>query len=149
MPVPDDFRIVEHELAAPGPGEVTVRNTVMSVDPYMRGRMNDVPSYVPPFRLDAPMEGRAVGEVIASEAPELPVRTTVMTDVLAFREAYTAPASWVRRIDVAAAPAAAYLGILGVTGFTAWIGLHAIGALRTEDTVFVSSATGAVGSVAV
>jgi NADPH-dependent curcumin reductase CurA len=149
MPVADDFRIVDHALPEPGAGEVLVRNTVMSIDPYMRGRMNDVPSYTPPFALDAPMEGRAVGEVAVSRAPELPVGANVMSDTMGFREAYVAPAGALRRIDVRVAPAAAYLGVLGMTGLTAWVGLHDIAALASGDVVFVSAATGAVGNVVV
>ena len=78
-PTHDDFRTVPTELADPGPGEVLVRNTFLSVDPYMRGRMNDTRSYVPPFRLDAPLEGGAVGEVLASGDEQVPVGATVCT----------------------------------------------------------------------
>ena len=90
-PTPDDFRLVEVELPDPGPGEVLVRNTFLSVDPYMRGRMNDVKSYVPPFALDAPMDGGAVGEVVASNDDGLSVGDTVLHG-LGWREHAVLPA---------------------------------------------------------
>lgn len=78
-PVLSDFRTVETTLGEPGSGEVLVRNTFLSVDPYMRGRMNDVKSYVPPYALDAPMDGGAVGEVVASGSDDVAVGDTVLT----------------------------------------------------------------------
>jgi NADPH-dependent curcumin reductase CurA len=79
-PVPTDFRLVEGELPDLGPGELLVRNLVMSVDPYMRGRMNDTLSYAPPWQLDQPARGGAVGRVLASEAAELAVGDLVLHD---------------------------------------------------------------------
>ena len=144
-PTPDDFRTVEVELPDPGAGEVLVRNTVMSVDPYMRGRMNDVKSYVPPFALDAPLDGGAVGEVVASGADDLPVGTTVLHQ-LGWRTHALLPARHARPVDVSRVPASAYLGALGMPGLTAYVGLTRIAELREGDTVFVSGAAGAVGS---
>ena len=118
-PTPENFRTVETDLPDPGAGQVLVRNTWMSVDPYMRGRMNDTRSYVPPFRLDAPLEGGAVGEVVASA---------------------------VRVVDGERVPASAYLGVLGMPGLTAYVGLTRIAGLREGDRVLVSGAAGAVGS---
>jgi NADPH-dependent curcumin reductase CurA len=146
-PTPDDFRTVETELADPGPGEVLVRNTVMSVDPYMRGRMNDVKSYVPPFRLDAPLEGGAVGEVVASGDDALRPGDTVLHQ-LGWREHALGPARAFRKVDVTQVPASAYLGVLGMPGLTAYVGLTRIAEVREGDTVFVSGAAGAVGSLA-
>jgi NADPH-dependent curcumin reductase CurA len=146
-PTPDDFRTVRTELAEPGPGEVLVRNTFLSVDPYMRGRMNDTRSYVPPFRLDAPLEGGAVGEVIASADERVPVGATVLHQA-GWREHALLPAGQVRVIDVERVPASAYLGVLGMPGMTAYVGLTRIAPVQEGETVFVSGAAGAVGSAA-
>ena len=144
-PTPDDFRTVDVELPDPGPGEVLVRNTVMSVDPYMRGRMNDVKSYVPPFALDAPLDGGAVGEVVATGSEDLAVGDTVLHQA-GWRTHALLPAASVRRVDVAQVPASAYLGALGMPGMTAYVGLTRVAQMREGDTVFVSGAAGAVGS---
>ena len=135
------------ELADPGPGEVLVRNTFASVDPYMRGRMNDVKSYVPPFRIDAPLDGGAVGEVVASGDDGLRVGDTVLHQA-GWREHALLPASAVRRVDVSQVPASAYLGVLGMPGLTAYAGLTRVADLQEGDAVLVSGAAGAVGSIA-
>lgn len=146
-PTPDDFRMVETELPDPGPGEVLVRNTVMSVDPYMRGRMNDAKSYVPPYRLGHVLDGGAVGRVVASNDDALAVGDTVLHQ-LGWREHALAPAAALRRVDVTGVEESAYLGVLGMPGLTAYVGLVAIAGLREGDRVLVSGAAGAVGSVA-
>ncbi len=146
-PRPSDFELAEVELADPGPGEILVRNRWMSVDPYMRGRMNDAPSYVPPFRLGAPLEGGAVGEVVASGAEEIPVGNAVVHQ-LGWRDYAVLPASAARVVDTDLAPDSAYLGVLGMPGLTAYVGLLDVGELREGDVVFVSAAAGAVGSLA-
>jgi NADPH-dependent curcumin reductase CurA len=146
-PQDSDFRLAETEVPDPGPGEVLIRNTWMSVDPYMRGRMRDVKSYVPPFQLDAPLDGGAVGEVVASEDPSLSPGDTVLHR-LGWREYAVAPANSVRKIDTQVAPPQAYLGMLGMTGLTAYAGLIEVAGLREDDVVFVSGAAGAVGSIA-
>src|SRR4051794_35432471 len=146
-PKPTDFRLVAVELPDPGPGEILVRNTYMSVDPYMRGRMNDVKSYVPPFQLDAPLDGGAVGEVVASEDESLRPGDTVLHR-LGWREYALAPANAVRKVDTGLAPPQAYLSVLGMTGLTAYAGLIDVAGLREGDVVFVSGAAGAVGSLA-
>ena len=145
-PSHDDFDLVSVELPDPGPGEVLVRNTVMSVDPYMRGRMNDVKSYVPPFQIGEPLDGGAVGEVVASGADTLRVGDTVMHG-LGWREHALLPAAQVRKVDASAVPASTYLGVLGMPGLTAYTGLTRIAGLKEGDSVFVSGAAGAVGSV--
>jgi NADPH-dependent curcumin reductase CurA len=142
-----DFRLVEVEVPDPGPGEVLVRNTYMSVDPYMRGRMNDAESYVPPFQLDHPMEGGAVGEVVVSNAEGLEPGD-VVTHQLGWREHAVLPAGQVRKVDPDGLPESAFLGVLGMPGLTAYAGLLDVGELREGDTVFVSGAAGAVGSLA-
>src|SRR3954454_22023892 len=105
-PTPDNFRTVETPLAEPGPGEVLVRNTFMSVDPYMRGRMNDAKSYVAPFALDAALDGGAVGEVVASGDESLSPGDTVLHQ-LGWREHALLSAGATRKVDATAVPASA------------------------------------------
>ncbi len=146
-PTAENFRTVDTELADPGPGEVLVRNTFVSVDPYMRGRMNDVKSYVPPFALDAPMDGGAVGEVVASGDERFQPGDPVLHQA-GWRTHALLPAGEVRKVDTSAVPASAYLGVLGMPGMTAYVGLTRIAEVREGDTVFISGAAGAVGSLA-
>jgi NADPH-dependent curcumin reductase CurA len=149
-PQPSDFRLADVELPdEPGPGELIVHNLWMSVDPYMRGRMNDVESYVPPFQLDQPLDGGAVGEVVAAGegADGLAAGDTVLHG-LGWREYALVPAKNARKVDTQLAPPQAYLGVLGMTGLTAYAGLIEVAGLREDDVVFVSGAAGAVGSVA-
>ena len=146
-PTPDNFRVVSVTLEDPGPGQVVVRNSVMSVDPYMRGRMNDVKSYVPPFQLDEPLDGGAVGEVVASGDESLQVGDVVLHQ-RGWREHALLSAAEVRKVDTSSVPASAYLGVLGMPGLTAYVGLTRIANLKEGDAVFVSGAAGAVGSVA-
>ncbi|MFI9817714.1 NADP-dependent oxidoreductase [Saccharothrix variisporea] len=146
-PQTTDFTFATTTVPDPGPGQVVVRNDHLSVDPYMRGRMNEGESYIPPFELDQPMTGSAVGTVVASEVAELPVGTTV-THFLGWREYALLGASDVQVVDTSIAPATAYLGVLGTTGLTAWATLKEVAPVREGDVVFVSGAAGAVGSVA-
>ncbi|MCX4471036.1 NADP-dependent oxidoreductase [Micromonospora sp. NBC_01655] len=145
-PTADNFRLVETEVPTPGPGQLVVRNQFMSVDPYMRGRMDDVRSYVPPFALDAPLDGGALGEVVAGEADGIAPGDTVLHG-LGWREYALVDARGARRIDPDLAPVSAYLGVLGMTGLTAYAGLLDVAAMRPGETVFVSGAAGAVGSM--
>lgn len=146
-PTLEDFRVETVELPELADGEVLVANSVMSVDPYMRGRMNDVESYIPPFQLDQPLDGGAVGEVIASRNADLPVGTHV-SHALGWREHAIVPAGAARPVDVDAVPDSAYLGPLGMPGLTAYVGLTRIAQMRQGDVVFISGAAGAVGSYA-
>jgi NADPH-dependent curcumin reductase CurA len=147
-PTEDDFRLVEVEVPDPAPGQVLVRNLAMSVDPYMRGRMNDVKSYVPPFALDQVLEGGAIGEVIASADSALRPGDVVLHNY-GWRDYAVAEATRFRKVDPAAAPRiSAYLGELGIVGLTAYVGLLDIAAMKPGETVFVSGAAGAVGSLA-
>ncbi|GJF28596.1 NADP-dependent oxidoreductase [Kitasatospora sp. NE20-6] len=145
-PVPADFALVEAPVRRPGPGEILVRNAHLSVDPYMRGRMNDVKSYVPPFALGEVMDGGAVGVVVASGAEDFAVGDTVLHG-LGWREYATLPAARAVRVDAGLAPLPYYLGVLGMPGLTAYAGLLEVGSFRAGDTVFVSGAAGAVGSL--
>ena len=145
-PTAENFRLVTTEVPTPGPGQVVVRNLFMSVDPYMRGRMNDVKSYVPPFALDAPLDGGAIGEVVAGEAGGVKPGDTVLHG-LGWREYALVDARGVRKVDPDLAPVTAYLGVLGMTGLTAYAGLLDVAAMKPGETVFVSGAAGAVGSM--
>jgi NADPH-dependent curcumin reductase CurA len=143
----DNFTFATVEVPDPKPGEVLVRNLCMSVDPYMRGRMNEGKSYVPQFEIGKPMEGGAVGRVVVSQDEKMPVGTLVQS-IFGWREAFVAPASKLQIVDASLASPSAYLGMLGVTGLTAWVGLFRIAALKEGATVFISGGAGAVGSAA-
>ncbi len=145
-PTEENFTVAEAEVRQPAEGEVLVRNLVMSVDPYMRGRMNDVQSYVPPFQIGQVLEGGAVGEVVASNAPGFQVGDTVLHG-RGWREYATVGADHVVGVDPDAAPIGAYLGVLGMPGITAYAGLLKVGEFKEGDVVFVSGAAGAVGSI--
>jgi NADPH-dependent curcumin reductase CurA len=146
LPTADNFEMATVVLPEPGPGEVQVRNTWMTVDPYMRGRMNDVKSYSAPWALGEVMQGGSVGEVIASNDPSLKVGDLVQGN-FAWREAYNAPAAAVQKLETFGLPPQAFLGVAGMPGLTAYAGLLRIAALKEGDVVFVSAASGAVGSV--
>lgn len=145
-PVPENFRLAESPLPELQDGQILVRNLFISVDPYMRGRMNDVKSYSAPFALDAALDGGAVGEVIASRAEGRRVGDAVVHQ-LGWREyaVLDAAATSVARTDLA--PASAFLGALGMTGLTAYAGLLKVAEFKPGDAVFVSGAAGAVGSL--
>ncbi len=143
-PKPEDFELAERELGEPEDGQLLVRNRFMSVDPYMRGRMRDAKSYVPPYQLGEPMSGGAVGEVVAGG--EL---GSLVVHQLGWREGAIVDAD---RVLPGAVPdgvsPSALLGALGMPGMTAWIGVTEIAPVEAGETVFISAAAGAVGSVA-
>ena len=146
-PRPTDFALAEVEVPQPAEGEVLVRNLVMSVDPYMRGRMNDVKSYVPPFQLGQPLDGGAVGEVVASTVDTHAVGDLVLHG-LGWRDYALGKAKGFRVLDRAQGVApSAYLGVLGMPGLTAYAGLLDVAGFQDGETVFVSAAAGAVGSL--
>lgn len=147
MPTPANFELARVDLPDPGPGQVQVKNTWMTVDPYMRGRMNDAKSYVPPFQLGEALQGGAVGEVTASNVPALKAGDLVQS-FFGWREAFNAPAAAVQKLDTHGLPPQAFLGFAGMPGLTAYVGLLRIAELKDGDVVFVSGAAGAVGSVA-
>ena len=149
MPVAEDFALKELELPPLGEGMVRVRNRWLSVDPYMRGRMNDVKSYVPPFQIDAPMEGGAVGEVVESNDPGFSAGDMVL-HMGGWRDEAVSPASELNKLPaIPGVEPQAFLGNLGLTGGTAYFGLFDAASAKEGDIVFVSAAAGAVGSAVV
>ncbi|MGO1051009.1 NADP-dependent oxidoreductase [Crossiella sp. CA198] len=145
-PTLDNFDQVQAEVPTAGEGELLVRNKVMSVDPYMRGRMNDVKSYSPPFELGKALQGGAVGEVVVSNSPDYQVGDLVL-HFGGWREYAMVAVKHAVKVDPELAPAGAFLGVLGMPGLTAYAGLLAAGQFREGDVVFVSGAAGAVGSL--
>lgn len=146
VPANVNFEMATVEVPAPGPGEVLVRNVWMSVDPYMRGRMIERESYVPPFQVGQALQGHAIGQVVASNAAELRVGDYV-SSMNGWREAFVSKPLGLTKIDPALAPLQAFLGVLGLTGLTAYVGLLKTAGLKSGETVFVSAAAGAVGSI--
>ena len=133
-PRESDFRVVETPVPDLEPDQILVRNRWMSVDPYMRGRMNDAKSYIPPFALDAPLDGGAVGRVLASTSERFSEGDTVLHG-LGWRDVAVLDARGARAVDPEAAPEPAYLGILGMPGLTAYAGLLDVAGLQEGDVV--------------
>ena len=148
LPTAEDFALKDVALPALEPGMVCVRNQWLSVDPYMRGRMNDVKSYVPPFALDAPMEGGAVGEIVESAAEGFAPGDRVL-HMAGWRDEAVVPAAGLTKLPEIGAPPESFLGNLGLTGGTAYFGLLDVAQAKPGDIVFVSAAAGAVGSAVV
>ena len=148
MPTDDNFALREIDLPPLGEGMIRVRNLYLSVDPYMRGRMNDVKSYVPPFQIDQPMEGGAVGEVVESKAEGISPGDKVL-HMAGWRDEAVLPAQAVTKLPDLGVPPQAFLGNLGLTGGTAYFGLLEAAQAKAGDIVFVSAAAGAVGSAVV
>ena len=146
-PAAANFEVASVDIAAPGVGEVLVRNRWMSVDPYMRGRMYDRASYVPPFQIGEPLQGGALGEVVESNAEGF-AKGDLVSSMFGWREMFVAPASALEKLPRAVnVPDQAFLGVLGMPGLTAYAGLLEIGQPKAGETVFVSGGAGAVGSV--
>ncbi|SHH00442.1 NADP-dependent oxidoreductase [Streptoalloteichus hindustanus] len=145
-PTHENFDLVEAAVPTPGPGQALVRNLVMSVDPAMRGWMDERPAYRPPMELGKAMDGGAVGEVVASETDALRPGDVVL-HFQGWRDYALVDAKNAVKVDPDAAPLGAYLGVLGMPGLTAYAGLLEVGAMREGDVVFVSGAAGAVGSL--
>jgi NADPH-dependent curcumin reductase CurA len=146
MPTPYNFILGQTTLEPLQAGQVLVRNLYMSVDPYMRGRMNEGKSYVPPFELGKPLSGGAVGEVVESQAEELKPGD-IVTSSMGWREYFIATPQELHSVDGAVEPRSVYLGTLGMTGMTAWVGLNLVD-VKAGDTIFISGAAGAVGNMA-
>jgi len=145
-PTPDNFRIENVSLDAMQEGEVELEGLYYSVDPYMRGRMNDAKSYVPPFQIDQPIEGAVVAKVTATKSTGFKTGDIVIGR-LHWRHHTIADGKALQKIDTTVAPASYYLGILDMTGLTAYFGLIDIGKPKAGETVVVSGAVGAVGMV--
>ena len=147
-PSPDHFALVEAELDPPDAGEVLVRNTYLSVEPYMRGRMDDAESYIAPFALDAPLDGAAIGEVLESRDDRL-ARGDVVTHWHSWRELAVGHVEEFEPIDAKPGISpSAFLGVLGTPGLSAYVGIADIARVGPGDTVYVSAAAGTVGSIA-
>lgn len=146
MPDLSNFRSRTVELSPIDDGEFLVKNLWMSVDPYMRGRMKEGDSYVAPFEINQPLEGGCVGEIVESRHPSFAKGQFVLGN-LGWREFWKSEGEGVQVVDRQLAPLQTYLGVLGMTGMTAWVGLNKIAELKPDSTVFVSAASGAVGSV--
>ena len=146
IPTAANFTLAQTGLKPLQDQEVLVRNLFMSVDPYMRGRMNDRKSYVPPFELGKPLDGGAVGEVIESRAKEFKPGDAV-TSNFGWREYFVASSKELHPVSREIQPLSVYLGALGMTGMTAWTGLNLV-EVKASDVVFISGAAGAVGNLA-
>ena len=146
IPTPENFALAQTKLEPIQDGQVLVRNLYLSVDPYMRGRMNGGKSYVPPFELGKPMSGGAVGEVVESRVPEFQ-SGDVVTSNYGWREYFMATPSELHPVSRDIQPLSVYLGALGMTGMTAWVGLRLVD-VKANDVIFISGAAGAVGNVA-
>jgi len=153
LPLQSDFKFVQSKLREIKGGELVIKNVYMSVDPYMRGRMNDRESYTPPFQLNEPMDGSALGEVIESRNPNFKIGEFVRHG-FGWRKFYISNGQGLLKVDATKAPLQANLSVLGMTGLTAYAGLLHGGQLKErisqkqgKYTVFVSGAAGAVGSI--
>ncbi len=146
VPTQSNFKMASAEVPPIEDGEFLVKNDWMSVDPYMRGRMKDGDSYVPPFQIDQPLEGGCIGKVVESRNEKFTEGEYVLGN-LGWREYWKSSGEGVTVIDPDLAPVQSYLGALGMTGMTAWVGLNKIAKLKPGSTVFVSAASGAVGSI--
>ncbi len=146
VPAPDNFTLTETTIEPLQDQQVLVRNLFMSVDPYMRGRMNEGKSYVPPFEIGKPLEGGAVGEVVESRAKEFKPGD-VVTSRYGWRETFIAAPEELHAVDKAVQPLSVYLGAVGMTGMTAWAGLRLV-EVKADDVIYISGAAGAVGNVA-
>ena len=148
MPSAANFALVETPIPKPGAGQFLVRNVWMSVDPYMRGRMIDRESYVPPFQVGKVLDGGSVGQVVESQHPGFAASDYVCGFATGgWREYWVSDGTMMQKVDPAVAPLGAFLGVLGMPGLTAYSGLLRIGQPKEGETVFVSAAAGAVGTV--
>jgi NADPH-dependent curcumin reductase CurA len=143
---PENFRLETVEVPELKDGEVLVRNEYLTVDPYMRSLMNEGKSYMPPVELNATMAGGTVGEVVASKNPQFAVGDKV-AGYFGWAEMGVSDGSTLRKVDTSEVPLQAYLGVVGMPGMTAWYGLNQIMVPKPGETVVVSAASGAVGSV--
>jgi NADPH-dependent curcumin reductase CurA len=143
---PENFELTEAVAGEPGDGEVLVRNIFMSVDPYMRGRMNDVKSYIPPFQIGEVLQAGVVGQVVASNFNAIAEGDYVM-GMLGWENYSICDGRLLRKLPQSSAPLSWHLGILGMPGMTAYVGLMKVAEAKAGEQVFVTAASGAVGSV--
>ncbi len=146
QPTAENFALTETDLPAPGGGQFLVRMIWLSLDPYMRGRMDDAKSYAEPVAIGGIMEGGAVGEVMASEHPDFSVGD-IVTGQFGWTSHALSDGEGVRKVDPKVAPISTALGVLGMPGITAWVGLNEILQAKSGETIVVSAATGAVGGM--
>lgn len=147
-PTDKHLKIITNEQPTPGKGELLIKMLYASVDPYMRGRMNDTKSYIAPFQLNQPIEGGAIGEIIQSESDDYKAGD-IVTGMFPWKEYVVSKGDGLRKIDPSLGPVTTSLGILGMPGLTAYFGLMDIGQPKKGETIVVSGAAGAVGSTVV
>lgn len=143
----NDFEFTEIAMPQPGEGEILLKTKYVSVDPYLRGRMRDEKSYIPPFEIGKPLESGIIAEVVESNNKNFQ-KGDFVNGMLPWKKFQTSNGNGLNKVDNEKAPLKAYLGILGLTGITAYLGLKKIGKLEKGETLLVSGAAGAVGSVA-
>ncbi|UMB59512.1 NADP-dependent oxidoreductase [Lutibacter sp. A80] len=141
-----DFKFVSNEVESINAGELLLKTTYVSVDPYLRGRMSDAKSYVPPFELHKPISSGIVAEVIESKNESFK-KGDFVSGLLAWKEIQKSNGEGLLKVDASKAPLSTYLGVLGMTGLTAYLGLTEIGKPKKGETIVISGAAGAVGSV--
>ena len=145
-PALENFKFIEEENPVAGEGQVLLKTRYVSVDPYLRGRMSEAKSYVPPFNLNEPVKSALIAEVVESNHPDFKIGEFV-SGLLEWKEMQASDGKGLIKVDAQAADLSAYLGILGMTGLTAYIGLQEIGKPKAGETLVVSGAAGAVGSI--
>lgn len=146
IPTSECFELKTETISEINDGQFIIKNLWLSVDPYMRGRMSDAESYVPPFQLGEIMQGSAIGEVIESKHPDFKVGDKV-SSMLGWREYAVSNGEMVNKLPQTSLPDQSFLGVAGMPGLTAWVGLNIIADLKEGETVLVSAASGAVGSL--
>ncbi|MGI9510407.1 MAG: zinc-binding dehydrogenase, partial [Geminicoccaceae bacterium] len=146
LPSEDVFRLEEASIPEPAEGEIVARTLYLSLDPYMRGRMNDAPSYVPPLQLGDLLTGGTVGEVITSRSPDF-AEGDIVEGYGGWQEFFALKGSEARKVDPSIAPISTALGVLGMPGHTAYGGLTEIGKPKPGETLVVAAASGAVGAI--
>ncbi|TNE66938.1 MAG: NADP-dependent oxidoreductase [Alphaproteobacteria bacterium] len=145
-PTAENFKLADAPIPEPAAGQMLLQVICMSVDPYMRGRMNDVKSYVPPFQIGEPLQAGVVGKVVASNGGKHPVGT-YLTGMGLWANYMVTDGKGFQPVDPALAPLSYYLGILGMPGMTAYVGLKGVAEMKEGENLFVSAASGAVGQV--
>ena len=146
MPTLNDFRIINEEMPVAGKGEILLKTIYVSVDPYLRGRMNETKSYVQPFELNKPIQSGIIAEVVDSKQAEFDIGDYVSGN-LDWKEYQISSGKGLHKVDENEAKLSAYLGVLGMTGLTAFLGLTEIGLPKNGETIVVSGAAGAVGTI--